>query len=72
MCISGWASLSDAGERRSGAKAMPGTPPPTTEQRRAVKDVLDGPERQRLGGVYLRPVAKVVGRVAPARGLREK
>ena len=31
---------------------MPGTPPPTTEQRRAVKDVLDGPERQRLGDVY--------------------
>ena len=31
---------------------MPGSPPPTTEQRRAIKDVLDGPERQRLGDVY--------------------
>lgn len=31
---------------------MPGSPPPTTDQRRAVKDVLDGPERQRIGDVY--------------------
>ena len=31
---------------------MPGTPPPTTDQRRAVQDVLDGPERQRVGDVY--------------------